>query len=151
MNANGRAETTATTSRATTERGIRILHRVALFALVAGAFGSVGFMFWIGHGNPSRILLTLFLIWDFSPFVGLVIVDLISKRWPAIIRATLYGVMVILSLGSLALYGDVVFRPRPQPAFMFLVVPAASWLLMIVAVPIAALVSSRLSRRGDDR
>jgi hypothetical protein len=150
MSVNGPAEITAAASRGTPERGLGILHTLALIGLVAGAVGSVGFMFGIGHRNPSRLLLLLFLIWDISPFVGAVIVDMVSKRWPAIPRATFYGVMIIFSLGSLALYGDVVLRPRPQPAFMFLVVPAGSWLLMIIVVPIAALVSGRLSRRSDD-
>jgi hypothetical protein len=149
MSAKDSAETTATTSRGATERGLRILHTVALIAVITGAIGSVGFMSWVGHRNPSRLLILLFLIWDLSPFIGLIIVDLVSKRWRVITRATLYGVMVILSLGSLALYGDVVLRPRPQPAFMFLVVPAGSWLLMMIAVSIAALVSRRLSRRND--
>jgi hypothetical protein len=93
-------------------------------------------------------LLVLFAIWDLSPFIGLVLADIVSKRWPVLTRATLYVVMVILALGSLAFYGDVFLRPRPQPAFVFLVVPLGSWLLMTIAVAIAALVSGRLSRRG---
>jgi hypothetical protein len=105
-------------------------------------------MIWVGHRNPSRLLLALFVIWDLSPFIGLVLADMVSKRWSVITRATLYGVMLILTLGSLALYGDVVLRARPQPAFRFLVVPLGSWLLMTIAVPIAGLVSGRLSRRG---
>jgi hypothetical protein len=56
--------------------------------------------------------------------------------------------MLIIALSSLALYGDVVLRPRPQPAFLFLIVPFGSWLLMIIVVPLAALISGRLSRRG---
>ena len=125
-----------------------LLRAVALIALVAGAVGSVGLMLWVGHRNPSRILLGLFAIWDLSPFVALVLADIFSKRWSVVTRATLYGVMLILSLSSLALYGDVVLRPRPQPAFMFLVVPLGSWLFMTTVVPIAALISGRLSRRG---
>jgi len=106
-------------------------------------------MLWVGHRNPSRFLLVLFLIWDLSPFLALVLANMVSKRWSANTRATLYVVMLILSLSSLALYGDVVWRPRPQPAFMFLVVPLGSWLLMTTVVPIAALISGRQSRRGS--
>jgi hypothetical protein len=123
-----------------------LFHAVALIAVVAGALGSVGLMLWVGHRNPSRLLLLLFVIWDLSPFVALVLADIFSKRWSVLTRATLYGVMLSLTLGSLALYGDVVLRPRPQPAFMFLVVPLASWLLMTIVVPIAALISGRLAR-----
>jgi hypothetical protein len=92
-------------------------------------------------------LLGLFVIWDLSPFVALLLADMLSKRWSVITRATLHIVMLVLALSSLALYGDVVLRPRPQPAFMFLVVPLISWLLITIVVPIAALISSRLSRR----
>jgi hypothetical protein len=125
-----------------------LLHAVALTAMVAGAGGSVGLMLWVGHRNPSRLLLALFLIWDLSPFVALLVADIVSKRWSIITRTTLHIVMLIIALSSLALYGDVVWRPRPQPAFLFLVVPLGSWLLMTIVVPIAALISGRLSRRG---
>ena len=126
-----------------------LLHAVALTAVVAGAGGSVGLMLWVGHRNPSRLLLALFLIWDLSPFVALLVADIVSKRWSIITRTTLHIVMLIIALSSLALYGDVVWRPRPQPAFLFLVVPLGSWLLLTIAVPIAALVSGRRSRRDD--
>jgi len=127
---------------------IGLLRVVALIAVVAGAAVSIGLMLWVGHRNPSRVLLGLFVIWDLSPFAGLVLADIMSKRWSVFTRATLYGLMLILTLGSLAIYGDVVLRPRSQPAFMFLVVPLGSWLLMTIVVSIAALVSRRLSRRG---
>ena len=125
---------------------LRFLHAVALIAVVAGALGSVGLMFWVGHRNPSRVLLALFLVWDLSPFVALLLADMVSKRWSVITRATLHIVMLVIALSSLALYGDVVWRPRPQPAFMFLVVPFGSWLLMMIVVPMAALLSRRSSR-----
>ena len=137
-----------TVRRTTGWTALRLLHAVALAAVVVGAVGSVGLMIWVGHRNPSRLLLALFVIWDLSPFIGLVLADMVSKRWSVITRATLYGVMLILTLSSLAFYGDVVLRPRSQPAFMFLIVPLGSWLLMTIVVPIAALISGRLSRRG---
>ena len=150
MSINGPSEITAKASRGRPDGGfLGVLHAVALSAVVAGALGSVGFMLWVGHRNPSRFLLVLFLIWDLSPFLALVLANMVSKRWSANTRATLYVVMLILSLSSLALYGDVVWRPRPQPAFMFLVVPLGSWLLMTTVVPIAALISGRQSRRGS--
>jgi len=148
MSINGPNEITAKASRGKPDGGfLGLLHAVALTALVAGALGSVGLMLWVGHRNPSHVLLVLFAIWDLSPFIALVLADIVSKR-RSVTRATLYGVMLIITLGSLAFYGDIVWRPRPQPAFMFLVVPLGSWLLMTIVVPIAALVSRRLSRRG---
>jgi hypothetical protein len=149
MSTSGPGELTSRVQRGSPDGGfLDLLRAGALIAVVAGALGSVGLMLWVGHRNPSRALLALFVIWDLSPFIALILAYIVSKRWSVHTRATLYGVMLILALGSLALYGDVVWRPRPQPAFMFLVVPFGSWLLMAIVVPIAALVSGRLSRRG---
>jgi hypothetical protein len=122
------------------------LHPVAVIAVVLGAVGSVALMLWVGHRNPSRLLLALFAIWDLSPFVGLLLADRISTRWSVMTCTTLDAVMLVVALSSLALYGDVVLRPRSQPAALFLLVPLASWLLMMIVLPIAALISGRMSR-----
>jgi len=122
------------------------LRAAALIVVVTGAIGSFGFMLRVGSHNNSRFLIFLFAIWVLSPFVGLVLAHSISRRWADLTCATLYGLMLVLALGSLTLYGDVALGPpRSQPAFRFLVVPAASWLLIAVAMPIAAFLSSKLS------
>ena len=142
MSINVPSELTAEASRGKPDgRFPGVLRTVALIAAVAGAVGSVGLMLWVGHRNPSRVLLALFVIWDLSPFVALLLADMVSKRWSVITRATLHIVMLVVALSSLALYGDVVWRPRSQSAFMFLVVPLGSWLLMTIVVPLAALIS----------
>ena len=124
-----------------------VLRTVGLTAVVAGAIGSVGFMLRLGGRNPSRLLILAFLIWDLSPFVGLLWADIVSNRWSVVPRATLYAVMVILTLVSLAIYGDVAFGPpRPQAAFSFIVVPAASWLAIAIVVAIGLLNSRRQSQ-----
>src|ERR1700694_3419608 len=109
MSINGPSKITAKASRRRPDgRSLGLLRAAALTAVVAGALGSLGLVFWVGHRNPSRVLLVLFAIWDLSPFVALVLADIVSKRWSVITRSTLYGLMLILTLGSLALYGDVV-------------------------------------------
>ncbi len=149
MSVNGSSQVTTKTIREMRDRGfLGPLRRVALTAVVAGAAGSVGLMFWVGHRNPSRLLLALFLVWVLSPFTALLLAGMVSNRWSVITRTTLYSVMLILSLGSLALYGDVVLRPRPQPAFRFIAVPFGSWLIMTIVVPTVALISDRRSRRS---
>ena len=126
-----------------------LLRAVAIIVAVAGAIGSVGLTLHVGRHNPSRILLSLFVIWVLSPFVALVCASAVSKRWPVLTRATLYSVALVLTLGSLAIYGDVAFGPaRATPAFAFLVVPLASWLLIAVALPVSAFISRRLPRQG---
>ncbi len=124
-----------------------LLRAVAIIAAVAGAAGSVGLMLWVGHRNPSRLLLALFVMWDVAPFIALAWANTASKRWSVLTQATLYTVTLVISVASLAIYGNVAFgRPRPTPAFMFLVVPPGSWVMMTIAVSIAALMSRRLSR-----
>lgn len=125
------------------------LRATASVAVVAGAGGSVGLMLRAGRHNDSRLLLVLFAVWVLSPFMALAWANMVSKRWSVLTRATLYCVTLVLTVSSLAIYANVVLRPpKSTPAFVFVVVPPASWLLMTIVVPIAALISRRLSRRG---
>jgi hypothetical protein len=125
------------------------LRAAGLIAVLAGAVGSVGLMLRAGQRTP-RLLLVLFFFWVLSPFVVLVWADVVSKRWSALTRAALYGVMLVVALGSLAIYGNDALRPRKaQPAFVFVLVAPASWLLIGVVVPVAAWISGRRSRRSS--
>ena len=145
MSINGRGEMTSKVSGS-----LGLLRAAALIAVLVGAVGSVGLMLYVGRRNDSRILLVLFVLWVLSPFMVLVLANVVSKRWSVLTRATLYSAMLVLTLGSLAIYGDVALGPpRPKPAFVFLVVPLASWLLIAIVLPIAAILSGRLSRGGD--
>ncbi len=126
-----------------------LLRTAALIAVLVGAVGSVGLMLRVGQRQRSVILLVLFTIWVLSPFVALIaLASMGSTRWPVLTRATLYSVMLIVTLGSLAVYGDVAFGPpRAKPASFFLMVPLISWLLIAVHFAITAVISGRLSRR----
>ena len=150
MSINGRGESTSEVSRGRPERGfLGLLRAAALIAVLAGAAGSLGLMFRAGRRQNSKILLILFAIWVLSPFIALVGANVVSKRWPILTRAALYSVMLVLTLCSLAIYGEVAFGyATAKVGFVFLVVPLMSWLLIAIVVPIAALMSSRLSRRG---
>src|SRR5213082_3453012 len=97
------------TSKSEPGNFLGLLRAAALIAVPAGAAGSVGFMLRVGHRNSSRVLLLLFGIWVLSPFVALVLAHVVSKRWSVLNRATLYCVMLLLTLASLAFYGDVTF------------------------------------------
>ncbi len=130
---------------------LSVLRAAALIALLVGAAGSVGLMLHAGRRKHSpRLLLTLFAIWVLSPFVALVFANIASKGWSIITRAALYCVMLVVMLGSLAIYGDVALGPlRAKTVPVFVIVPPASWLLFAIVVPMAALISGKLSRRGD--
>jgi hypothetical protein len=151
MSINGRGEMISEVSRGRPGGGfLGLLRAAALIAVLAGGAGSVGLMLRAGHGNTSRLLLVLFALWVLSPFMALVLANVVSKQWSVLTRATLYSVMLVLTLGSLAIYGDVALGPlRAKTAFVFVVVPPASWLLIVIVVPMAALISGRLSRRGE--
>jgi hypothetical protein len=116
------------------------LRRTALVAVLAGGAGSLGLMLRAGRRQNSIILLLLFAGWVLSPFIALVWANAGSKRWSIPTRATLYILMLVLTLGSLTIYGGVAFEYITAKAgFAFLVVPLASWLLIALVVPVAAL------------
>lgn len=119
----------------------------ARMALMVGAAGSVAIMLHVGHRNNSTIpliLLVLFTGWVLSPFVALLLAERIGKRRQALAPTTLHRLMLILTLGSLAMYGYVALRaPRPKPAAVFLLVPLGSWILVGAVFAIAAFQSSR--------
>ena len=145
MSINGRGEMTSKVSGS-----LGLLRAAALIAVLVGAVGSVGLMLYVGRRNESRILLVLFALWVLSPFMVLAWANVASKRWSVLTRATFYSLSLVLTLGSLAIYGYIAFGPpRAKTAFVFVVVPPSSWLLIAIVVPIAALISNRLSRQGD--
>jgi len=121
-----------------------------MIAVLAGAAGSICFWFHASR-HPPLLIVLLFLIWVLSPFAMLVLADAVSRRWSVLTRATLYIVMLVVALGSLAIYGDDALGHRTtKAAFVYVIVPPVSWLLTAIAVPIAALMSGSWSRRGDD-
>jgi hypothetical protein len=69
--------------------------------------------------------------------------DRASTRWPPTARAMLDGLALIVALGSLTLYASVDLRRPAQPAFMFLVVPLVSWLLVAGVVAAATFMSPK--------
>jgi len=134
-------------SRGRLEGGsLGLLRGAALVAVVTGAAGSTGLMFRASQ-HPPRVLLALFTIWVLSPFVALLWANLVSKRWLMASRVTLHCTTLIVTLGSLAVYGGLVdVKPAGSAnAFLFVVVPGASWMLMTMVISTAGFV--RLVRR----
>jgi hypothetical protein len=126
----------------------RLLHAVAGVALLVGAVGSLAMMLYVGRRNESAFLMVLFAGWVGSPFLALALADRRSDRWTTRARRALHSLMLLVALGSLVVYGLVAFGPpRPRPAAAFLLVPAASWLLLPVVVLISVLGSRRAARQ----
>lgn len=149
MSANDPGETTSDASQGRPEGGfLSRLRAMARVAVVVGAVGAVGLMLRAGQSTPP-LLLVLFVIWVLLPFAALAWANLVAKRWSVLTQAALYGVTLVVALGSLAIYGNVILPPTGSPrAFVFVATPLGSWLLMAVVVPLAALISRRQSRRG---
>jgi len=84
-------------------------------------------MLYVGRRNPSLLLLFIFVAWVIAPFLDMLFADLVWKRGGKM----LHGLMLLLAVGSLAIYGRVAFGPpMAKPAAVFLIVPAASWILI---------------------
>ena len=151
MSNNDSSEITSKASQGRPESGfLSLLRAAALIALVVGATGSLVFMFRAGQHTP-RLLLILFTIWVLSPFVALLWANTVSKRWSVLTRGTVYCVTLIVTLASLAIYGEWInVRPAGSAnAFLFVIVPPVSLLLIAIVVPMAALLSGKLSRRDS--
>ena len=147
MSSNSPSEMTTKTN---TGGFLGLLRIAAVLILVVGFTGSLVFMFRAGQHTP-RLLLILFTIWVLAPFVALFWANTVSKRWSAVTRATLHCVMLIVSLGSLAIYGEWIdVRPAGSAnAFLFVIVPPVSLIFIAIVVPITAFISGRLSRPDD--
>ena len=115
------------------------LRVVALIAVLLGAVGSMG-LFFHAIKHPPLVILVLFVVWILAPYVVFLWATVISKRWTALTRTTLYSVMIVVTIGSLAVYVRDAIKPRKsQPAAVYVLVPPASGLLAVIAVSIAAL------------
>jgi hypothetical protein len=100
-----------------------------------------------GRSAP-RLLLIAIAIWVLVPFVAVLLVDAVSKGWSAASQSALHSVMVLLALVSLVVYGAELVRPHTPPAFMFVLVPPASLLLMACVFAAATVVTRRQLRKG---
>ena len=147
MGTNVSNDKTSTASGGASDGGsLGLLRRAALVAVLAGAVGSVGLTLLAGHRNPSYLLKFIFALWVLSPFMVLAWANVASRSWSVVMRAALYFVSLAITLGGLAIYGSHVFGYlRAKTGFIFLVVPAASWLLIAIVVPVAALISAKRS------
>ena len=80
---------------------LNLLQTVATIVAIAGAIGSLYFMFKAGRYQKSTLLIALFTGWVLSPFVGLFLATKTSNRWIITARTLLYWLMIILAIGAL--------------------------------------------------
>ena len=123
-----------------------VLRTTALITVLIGALGSLVLMFNAGRNQNSVVLLTLFTIWVLSPFGGLLVADKFTRSWSRPARVMLYWLMIVLAIASLIAYSGALNPPEMKPAFIFLVVPPVSWLLMAVVILGAKVISKKSSK-----
>ena len=97
--------------------------------LMIGAAMSLGFLFLAGRHNHSVVLMSLFTLWVISPFAGWLLV--IHKR---LIPATksCYLAITVAAI-PVMLYLAAYLYPGRTPAFIFLITPFASWMVLVLA------------------
>jgi hypothetical protein len=117
------------------------LRSTAAGAALIGAVCSLALMLQVGRGQKSILLLILFTGWVLSPFVAIAAANFRSNRWPR--PGALHRTTLVVTLASIAIYSYAAFGPPiAKPAFIFLMVPLSSWLLLAI-VFVAARRSSR--------
>jgi hypothetical protein len=126
---------------------INLLRKVALIIVLAGAVASLCLVIYKSRNNNSLLLRALFVIWALLPFKALTIINIASKNWAATVRVALYILMLFLTVVSLIGYMGILSPPGTKPAFVFLFIPLLSWLLIGIAVPIAASRSKKILSR----
>ena len=124
---------------------LSIMRTMALVVVLAGAVGSLRLVLNAGRNTPV-LLLVLFVSWVLSPIMALLVANRVSKRWSVPTCATIYCLMLVVTLGSQVGYSGAFNAPETKPAFIFLVVPLISWLLIVTVIPI----TRRLSRKSNN-
>ena len=71
--------------------------------------------------------------------LALVLAEFVAKRWLICRRATVHCLMLTVALGSVTVYGIDVLSPlSPRAGFPYALVPAISWLLIVMVLVVAA-------------
>src|SRR5689334_4264607 len=121
---------------------------LARLSIAIGAAASLALMLRAGRRNPSTLLLTLMAIWVLSPFLALFAAGALAKRWSDATRAALFAITLLVTAGTLAVYGYDALHPRPKAALVFVVAPPVCWVVSALAL---AIVARRAKPAAGDR
>ena len=126
------------------------LRTFAAAAAVIGAIASVVMLVYVGNRTASNraqpVVMVLIAIWVLSPYVLLVAGNALSKSWSQLSHNILYWTMVAVAMTSLFAYIPAGMGPiRPKPAAPFVLTPPLQWILIVVALLVAARTGRRKS------
>ncbi|HEY4363052.1 MAG TPA: hypothetical protein VGN17_18930 [Bryobacteraceae bacterium] len=111
-----------------------------------GAAAVEGLTLYAGRDNGSLILKSLFAIWVLLPFAVFAVANRIARRPQSAGRAWHQRVMLVLTLAAVAIYvATILWPPKAQAAFPFVIVPPVSVAVLGVAMAIVSF------RRGVPR
>ena len=116
---------------------INSLRTLSLLIALVAAIGSLYFMLNVGRNNKSIILIGMFAGWVLSPFVGMFFSNKISNRWANPERVLIYWLIIAISIASVVAYSGLFIPAETKPAFIFLIFPLISWILIISTILIA--------------
>ena len=114
-----------------------LIQTISLVIVLVGIVASLVLVLYNGRNNKSVLLIALFVGWVLSPFIALLITHKVSKRWTDFARKILYSLMLMITIFSLLGYSGVLIPAGTKTAFVFLVVPLISWVLIAVLILIA--------------
>lgn len=124
------------------------LRTAGLAATVLGAIASVALLVYVGNRGGSNkaqpVVMVLIATWVLSPYVILFAADALAKTWSDMTRSTLYGMMILVTVISLAVYISAATGPiKPKPAAPFVATPVLSWVLILIALSLASFIARR--------
>jgi hypothetical protein len=111
-----------------------LLQTVAMTLAFAGAIASLYFMFKAGRNQRSFLIIAFFTAWVLSPYAGLFLAAKTSNRRFVPIRALIYWLMIILAIGSVVAYSGILTPSGTKGAFIFLVAPFISWIVIAILI-----------------
>ncbi len=128
-----------------------VLRGTAAIATPVAAIGSLGLLLHAGGPGISPVLVFVMATWTLAPFAALELTRRLSVRWSILSPTALFALIVVVTAGSLVIYGVDAVKPlNPKAAFPYVVVPLGSWLVIAATVLTGRLLSHRNGRRKTD-
>lgn len=113
--------------------GTSTLRTIAMAVLYVGGAASLFLTVYNGRHNSAVILIVLFAGWVLSPFLALLVADARARGWSPQTQRLIYWLILMITPLSLIFYSHLVEPAGVKPAFVFLIIPLASWVVMAIS------------------